>query len=508
MRRDGCSLTARWTRLACTAGALVVLSSPALAALTNKYTFNGGNANDSIGGQDGVLVDNTGIARFAGGAVDLTGNSLSSNQDFSLPTTVGAFVDLPNGIMNSAVTSGGGKLSLEIWFTTQQNRNWAEVYSFGDGPEGSSAGGDQRNYVALIPNSAPPAPAVPDFRATTHIPGAETPLIGQATPLSIGVKHHVVVTIDLLDTNGGVNPTGTAKLYLNNGAAVVAANRPALDLVTDVNNWLGRSPWPDALFDGTIDEFRIYNHALNATEVATSFTTGPDPSTFPTLVIDRTTGAMTIANQSTAAIQLKGYSITSAGGALNPITWTSIDADNTFDPAGTWTKTTQTNLQLTESNTAGGGLDGGALPVSANRGIGTPWRRSPIEDVVFAYTLGDNSTGFGVVQYTGHGGVPHVRSDFNADGSINVADWTAFLPNAFTTFAAETTVGAYLKGDLDGDKDNDYQDFLLFKADYTAANGAAAFAALGAVIPEPGSLALVGIALVTMATARRRTAHN
>lgn len=473
----------------CVAAALV---RPVHAALTNQYTFNDGTARDSVGGQDGVVVDNTGISRFAGGAIDLTGNDgRSSNQDFTNPATIGAFVDLPNGVFTSAV-GVDGQVSLEIWFTVQQQRNWAEVYSFGNsnGGEGSSIGGSAADYVALIPQSGI---ATPDFRATTHsAANTETPIIGSPTPLPTGSKQHVVLTFDLLDTNGGANPTGTARLYLNNGAPVVAGIATTLDLISDVNNWLGRSPWPDPLFDGTIDEFRIYDDALTAEEVSASFTAGPEASATPTLVIDRTTGAMTIANQSTQNIQLKGYTIASPAGALTPLTWTSIDADNTFDPNGTWTKQTTTSVQLSESVT-GGTLDGGSLAASANSGIGTPWLRSPTEDVTFNYTLSDNTTGFGAVQYTGNDGVALGRSDFNADGEVTVADWTTFLSNSFTSFASESNVGAYLKGDLDGDKDNDYRDFLLFKADFIAAQGEAAFAALGAAVPEPGSMVLVAL---------------
>ena len=91
-------------RLACAVGvAAAVGGLPAGAALVNKYTFNDNTANDSVGGQNGVVVDNTGIARYTGGAIDMSGNNgAGSNQDFSLPETVGAFVDLPS------VTLGGG----------------------------------------------------------------------------------------------------------------------------------------------------------------------------------------------------------------------------------------------------------------------------------------------------------------------------------------------------------------------------------------------------------------
>ena len=158
------------------------------AVLTNKYTFNDGTANDSVGGQDGTVVDNTGIACFAGGAVDLSGNNgVSSNQDFALPTTVGAFVDLPNGLIpNCRARRHDGQLSLEIWFTTQQNRNWAEVYSFGGVGAGRSRGNVRRRRR---PRLRRPDSAKRHRRCPTSAPRRTPPptprrrLLAQATPL-------------------------------------------------------------------------------------------------------------------------------------------------------------------------------------------------------------------------------------------------------------------------------------------------------------------------------------
>ena len=142
--------------------------------------------------------------------------------------------------------------------------------------------------------------------------------------------------------------------------------------------------------------------------------------------------------------------------------------------------------------------------MSATRGIGTPWRRSPIEDVVVQLHPRRQHDRLRRRAVHRQRRRAFGRSDFNADGDVTVADWNVFLANAFTNFPAETTVGAYLKGDLDGDKDNDYQDFLTFKADYIAANGAAAFAALGAAVPEPGASPLRRSAALAVASVRRR----
>lgn len=95
------------------------------------------------------------------------------------------------------------------------------------------------------------------------------------------------------------------------------------------------------------------------------------------------------------------------------------------------------------------------------------------------------------------------RADLNDDGLTTAADWTVFRDNHLTDMSGLSQLETALLGDLDGDGDNDYYDFQLFKADYIAANGASAFAALLAV-PEPNSLMLILIGLGAAAVVRGR----
>jgi hypothetical protein len=504
MHPVGSSHNSFYTALAALA-VVAVVASPASAVLVNKYTFNANNANDSVGGMNGTIVDNTGISTFTGGALNLSANGngatvANSNQDFSLPTTVGAYVDLPNGIFTSAVNSGTfGQVTLEIWATPQENRNWARLVDMGtsNGGENVSGGAGAASYVIMLPQNGINGQAA----ASSHN-AVNEPFAFAGAPLAPNVRSHMVALYDQFDTAGGANPDGSLTLYVNNGAPVKVplATGFALDLVTDNNNWLGRAQWPDPLFDGLIDEFRIYDHALSASEVAASNLAGPEPAPLPVLVVDRSTGAISLANQSAGNIQIKGYSVSSAGGSLNPATWQSIDATNTFDPNGTWTTSSLTNQQIAESVT-GGTLDGGTLTPSSSRPIGTPWLKTPVQDLVFSFTLGDNSTGTGQIQYTG---AAPIRSDFNGDGAVTAADWAIFVPNSYTSLATQPAAQAYLKGDLDGDLDNDFADFRLFKSDFIAANGEAAFAELVGAVPEPASVALLAVAAVALAGVRRR----
>lgn len=62
---------------------------------------------------------------------------------------------------------------------------------------------------------------------------------------------------------------GTASLYLN-GIRVAngAVDRTPANVLDQSLNTIGRSPWPDALFQGAISAFRVYDRALTGAEVA------------------------------------------------------------------------------------------------------------------------------------------------------------------------------------------------------------------------------------------------
>jgi hypothetical protein len=108
------------------------------------------------------------------------------------------------------------------------------------------------------------------------------------------------------------------------------------------------------------------------------------------------------------------------------------------------------------------------------------------------------------VTFTGNGGQPYKRSDFNFDNALTAADYNVLLSNHLKTLTETTAATSYVKGDINGDLRNDVNDFRLFKADYIAANGEAAFAALLASVPEPGSLSLLAAGAVMLGVRRRR----
>ena len=485
-----------------------LLTSTARAALENRYTFNFASAEDSVGGQDGTLVDPAGIAFYADGQVHLTANNgANSNQDFTSPGAVGAYVDLPNYLISDAANNGDFyEFSLEFWATVEENRDWARLGDFGNSDDGEDISGSASgtDYLIVVPRTGGRADPNEEnkFAASTHSLTGQEDLVPDVTgELSVGVEHHIVVTVDQYDTTAGAN--GTLNLYLDNS---LVATGPVEDegfvdftFFEDVNNWLGRAQWGDSLFDGSYNEFSVYSHALDSTEVAANFADGPvvdPPIALPTLMVSREDGTVTVMNETGAQLSLLSYSIASESGSLAPVSWTSISAGG-FDPDGTWTATSSTAELLAEGTTG----DGGQIAAMSSESIGAAWNPSPFEDLIFTYTLANGTSANGQITYTGYDG-PIAAADLNADGVIDPDDFYAFAAVMHTDLSGMSPYELYANGDMDGDGDNDYTDFRLFKADYIAANSAEEFVALLATVPEPSGLFLAVCCLFPLACRR------
>jgi len=70
-------------------------------------------------------------------------------------------------------------------------------------------------------------------------------------------------------------PAGYIALYVNGVLnAQLAITETITPGVQDVNNWIGWDNWPDPNMVGNLDEFRVWNGALNGLEVAASYANG------------------------------------------------------------------------------------------------------------------------------------------------------------------------------------------------------------------------------------------
>jgi hypothetical protein len=239
------------------------------------------------------------------------------------------------------------------------------------------------------------------------------------------------------------------------------------------------------------------------------------PALDVTLSVNRDTGELTLENSSGAPIEFTGYTIMSPKGAINPGDMIPITGnydvpippgDGSIDNNSSWEIASNTSAEFSEETTG----DKGALGVGAMVPLGDAgaWVQSIYEDWTLEITLADGSTASGAVEFIGNSGQPFARSDLDFSGGIDPADWLKFRGNYFNEFADLSAAQSYEFGDLDGDGDNDFDDFSLFKSDYIDANGLAAFQALpGLVVPEPSGMALALALGVVFPLCYRRVAN-
>ena len=195
---------------------------------------------------------------------NLTDNTINSNNSSSIGTVsyvdrindnkalvfngYNAFVQLPPNVANQQ------EITVASWVYWRGLSSWQRIFDFGNG---------ENEYMFLTPRSGNG-----QMRFAMKNGGNEEQL-NTTSALTMNKWIHVAVTID----------SESVKLYLD-GVLNAESNaftinplqfKPAL-------NYIGRSQFSDPLFNGFIDDFRIYNYALSASEIEkiSSLTSGID----------------------------------------------------------------------------------------------------------------------------------------------------------------------------------------------------------------------------------------
>ncbi|GIF44278.1 LamG-like jellyroll fold domain-containing protein [Actinoplanes xinjiangensis] len=261
------------------------LPAPVLA-----YEFDDGTVTDSSGnGLHGTLV-NAATAVFADGALHLPGGA---------PTSNGAYVTIPRGALE-------GRTDLTVsarvrWDGTTAPWQW--IYALGK---------DNSRYLFTTPYNG-------DGRLRTAVTtgggGAEAQVTGSAA-LPADAWKTLTVTL------GG----GRLTTYLD-GVAVSQATTALtaadlLDAGTTSAGFLGRSFYPDPLFDGAIDSFRVYGAALTAEQVVT------ESGVTPPMVTGITATAFDVRTTTGTAPALPATvngSFTDGYDRSVPIVWAAVD---------------------------------------------------------------------------------------------------------------------------------------------------------------------------------------
>lgn len=209
-------------------------AGPAVQAFVRlAFDETGGQvASDSSGhNRDGTMFGGvTRILGRTGGAVHIDGMA-------------GSYIALPANLLDAF-----REVTVAAWVRVGTARTYQKVFDFGNGS------GRSMYFAGLWSNGTS------RFAITTNGMASEQVLSGQ-TSVPAGTWTHVAV---VLGPSGGT-------LYIDGAAVATSATvtlRP-VDLAPTPNVWLGRSQMSTTPnLDGDVDDFRVYDRALTAAEVA------------------------------------------------------------------------------------------------------------------------------------------------------------------------------------------------------------------------------------------------
>ena len=275
-------------------------ASPVAAALVHRWSFNtasgavasGTHYPDSVAGLPAVLRGQGATAN--GAALTLPGTT-TGNQT---PAAISAFIDLPNGLVSSKT-----HFSLEIWATPLSYQAFQRLFDFGRvnvAGDGLGAPGEITGLGTAAPGSTQASDALTlslcrgatgnisqqrfeaklDGTGNTADPAGLFRQVDTNLATTAGTRYHYVLTFQ--DGVGAFGSAGGRVSWYRDGTLAATADVGfRLRQLEDVNNWLGRSLWsPDRMAHASFDEVRVYDHALTASEIASSRAAGPDVS-FP-----------------------------------------------------------------------------------------------------------------------------------------------------------------------------------------------------------------------------------
>ncbi|WP_167357038.1 LamG-like jellyroll fold domain-containing protein [Paenibacillus pectinilyticus] len=197
------------------------------------YKFDessGTTASDSSGNGKNATLSGTPsfIAGKSGNAVNLNGST--------------DYASLPTGIVSNL-----NDFTIAAWVKPNSVSKWSRVFDFGTGTS---------KYMFLTVNAG----SAPRFAITTSGSSAEQQL-NAPSALPTGTWTHLAITWS--------GNTGT--LYVNGVAVATNTNmtfKPS-DLGATNQNYFGKSQYNDPYLNGLVDQFKIYNRALSASEVST-----------------------------------------------------------------------------------------------------------------------------------------------------------------------------------------------------------------------------------------------
>lgn len=478
--------------------ASVMLSSAHAATLISHFEFDGDTLN-SVGGAPnatrlggGASTYVTGYDGTASGAVSFDGTDADV-----LDATTGGFPNNSSGLLNGSVT---------FWVNAADTQKDTTIL-------GVLNTGATTSFQAALDYEDASTPAQNRF-----LQGARDEDGDIYTHYGLlGTKrwndsqwHHLAYTWD------GANGTDMTTSFYLDGVFI--------DTVSTAGDFTNVIAWefpmligafnnrgtPIKHLTGALDDLQVYSGELTADEIRDMV-----PST--DVVLDRTTGNISIVNNTLGDVTMIGYSITSNSGALNPTNgvWTSIadtyDLGNggPIDPNDNWTELTDpdSRTDLSEFET-GPAFDGATLGIGESVDLGNAWIKGLVEESdISAEILLDTGERINAAVYFVPGANnldPFEFGDLDFDGDFDEDDFhDVFVPAYLTDTSGFSDAEKYQAGDFNEDGVTDALDFFTYYDAYLAANPGAAGLSF-ASIPEPSSYLLLSLGSLALLARRRK----
>jgi hypothetical protein len=163
------------------------------------------------------------------------------------------YVVLPSGVLDAV-----NDFTISVWIRPVVSSPWARVYDIGNGLP------DPANRFMFMTLSG--------FNAAAQPVGLHTTSYGGVTTNEIMASANALLPSNVWKHIALVGTAGARTLYVDGfpvSSVTGGANVPPGEMEPLApQSWIGRSRFPDPGLNGTLDEFRIYDRALNASEVA------------------------------------------------------------------------------------------------------------------------------------------------------------------------------------------------------------------------------------------------
>jgi hypothetical protein len=231
----GCSTSAQ-TNVFINASPLGIGQTSALPAslssgLVLHYPMNGNSLDASGNGINGII--NGGVTA----AADRFGNP---GQALQFNGSNG-FIDVPDGVYFN-----GSDFTVNVWARASSFGNWARVFDFANGP-------NSNNIVLVITNGTSGRPAFVVYNGAS---------VGTnfTAPNAVALNTWNMLTVTY--TNGN------STLSINGVPVIMGATSSPVNILRTIN-YIGRSNFAsDAYFNGSMDDFRLYNRVLTQSEIS------------------------------------------------------------------------------------------------------------------------------------------------------------------------------------------------------------------------------------------------